>query len=190
MSDFPGARVRNAQDFWRYLDEYREGGTRAVAERLDPRTLEQLEHAAKTAWLPIELDARFVDAVVDEFADDPSDVWRKYTSRFVSGGLMKAVFDGTVRIFGLSLHSIVKAAPRAWQQSYRGCGTMAVHRQEGVDAVVLEVNDLHPMMLQRDGYLMLLRGMFLGLHDLASVEDQMDFAVDRESNQLTAVFRW
>jgi len=40
MSEFPGARARNAQDFWRYLDEYRQGGTRAVAERLDGLTRE------------------------------------------------------------------------------------------------------------------------------------------------------
>ncbi len=123
MVDFPGARVRNAQDLWRFMGERDAERRDRVARRMDPAVLDQIENAVKTAWIPIEDDAKFVDAILDIYGvADSMELWRTYTRRFTETGLMKAFIDGTVRIFGLSLASLARVVPRAWQQSYRGCG--------------------------------------------------------------------
>ena len=162
-----------------------------VAKRLHPEVLEQIETGVKTAWIPIEQDAQFVDAILDVYGiEDGMELWRAYTRRFVETGLMKAFIDGTVRIFGLSLASLSRVVPRAWQQSYRGCGEGKVTVQEGRKAAIVEFTGMHPEQMKREGYFILLRGLILGLHDIVGAKDQLDVAIDRGERSYTLILRW
>ena len=184
------ARVRNAQDFWVYLDEFQPGSREGVRARLSPEVLGLLEHSARTAWIPIAADGQFVDAIVAELGEKRAeDCWRTYTARFVQSGLLKAVFEGAVRLFGLTVGSMAKFAPKGWIQSYRGVGEMKV-KMEGTNRAIVTVEGLHDEFLCRDGYFIMLRGIFRGIHDLADAEDRMEFSVDREGRCVTAVFVW
>lgn len=185
------ARIRNAQDLLVFMESEYPGSREATLSRLRPDLREAMETASRTSWIPLEEDAQFVDAVVDYFGPEPAeDMWLDYSSRFVKTPLQRALFDGAIRIFRLSVGTFVRIIPRVWSTSYRGAGTVDVS-EKGDNWQRLRIADMHPAMTARDGYAILLRGMFRGMYRLAKDDNEdFDMSFDPTQGVLQAEFRW
>lgn len=185
------ARVRNAQDLLVHLEERNEGTRAKILSRLSEPLRETIETAPRTSWIPIEDDARFVDALIEYFGPAGAEsMWCEYSARFVSTPLQRALFDGAARIFGLTVGGLVRIIPRVWSTAYRDAGTVELQDADE-NSKLLVIRDMHPEMCSRTGYLILLRGLFRGMYKLAGDESQ-NFRVNfmRSERLLEAEFRW
>lgn len=191
MSDEATARIRNAQDLLVFMDDHQPGSAEGVLGLLDPRLRELLETASRTLWIPLADDARFVDATIDFFGHyRAEELWLAYTSRFVQTPLQRALFDGAIRVFGLSVGTFVRIIPRVWSTSFRGAGRIDVD-EHGDAWRRLHLLNMHPAMCVRPGYVILLRGLFRGMYRLAKCDDEdFDMVFDAEGRELHAEFRW
>lgn len=191
MSQTGTARIRNAQDLLVFIEAEHPGSREAILSLVRTELREALETASRTTWIPLEEDANFVDAVIAHFGTEAAEqLWLDYAARFVKTPLQRALFDGAIRIFGLSVGTFVRIIPRVWSTSYRGAGEVDVS-EKGEGWQRLRIYDMHPAMTERSGYAILLRGLFRGMYRLAKHEDEdFDMSFDPEAGVLTAEFRW
>ena len=167
-------------------------GTRElVLGALTPEIRNLFETAPRTAWIPLEQDAIFVDAIVGRLgAGLSSEIWTNYTSRFVESPLQRALFDGASRLFGVSVGTFIRITPRVWTTSYRGAGEVDV-TEAGDTWRRLHITDMHPAMCSRPGYMILLKAMFRGMYRLANdPSEDFEMRLDAAGRQLHAEFRW
>ena len=185
------ARVRNAQDLLVFMEPRDPGSVEAVLSTLAPAVREVVESSPRTRWIPLEHDARFVDAIIGHYGVDGSvELFRDYTARFTESPLQRAIFEGARRIFGLSVGTFVRIMPRVWATSYKGAGQVDAS-EKGDHWQRVEIRDMHPAMCTGRGYAIMLRGLFHGMYRLAD-EDRVDFDLDfdRKARVLRAEFRW
>ena len=184
------ARIRNAQDLLVFMEEFEPGSVERCRKHCSPELLELLDHASKTTWIPLETDAEFVDAVVATYGEDRAEeLWFEYSTRFVQTPLMRALFDGAVRLFGLSVGSLLKIVPRIWGTSYREAGEVEFERTSKYTGTLV-MRDLPDAMNDRRGYYILLRGMFRGLYRLTRTREDFDFRHVVRAAEFRATFRW
>lgn len=174
-----------------FMDEGYPGTRELVLGALSPQLRPVFETAPRTVWIPLEQDAQFVDAIVERLGPGlASELWTGYTARFAQTPLMRALFDGATRLFGLSVGSYVRILPRIWTTAYRGAGQLDAS-EAGDDWRRLHITDMHPAMCERPGYLILLRAMFEGMYTLANAsEPDFDLRFDAQGRELHVEFRW
>jgi hypothetical protein len=191
VSESGTARIRNAQDLLVFIEAEHPGAREAILSLVRPELREALETASRTTWIPLEEDANFVDAVIAHFGSRAAEeLWLDYAARFVKTPLQRALFDGAIRIFGLSVGTFVRIIPRVWSTSYRGAGEVDVS-DKGEGWQRLEIRDMHPAMTDRNGYAILLRGLFRGMYRMAkNDEEDFDMQLDPAARVLSAEFRW
>lgn len=173
------------------MDGLHPGSRELVLSRLQPDVRHLFETGARTTWIPLEQDAVFVDAIVAGLGGDLSgELWTAYTARFVQTPLQRTFFDGAIRLFGMSVGTFVRIIPRIWTTCYRGAGELDA-TEVGPDWRKLQINDMHPAMCEREGYLILLRSMFRGMYQLANCDSEdFDMTFDPSARVLAVEFRW
>jgi hypothetical protein len=185
------ARVRNAQHLFEFIAQRNEGFDTAILELMSDEDRTAIFDAPRTAWIPIELDARFVDAVVKHYGTSQAEaLWAEYSARFTRTPLQRAFFEGAVRLFGLSVETFVKLIPRVWSTSFRDVGEPTV-TEHGEGWRRLRLAGLHPTMLSQPGYAILLRGLFRGIYELAGHDDaNFELHEGEDEGELVATFFW
>ncbi len=183
----PGFRVSNAQDFFDFLRRHEPEAADRVLAAIPDAMREFLEHGARTGWIPLELDGAFVDQVVAELGEERArEQWRAFTaSQLTKLPMMRALVDGLIRVFGLSVGTFIRLMPHGWKQSYRDMCHLHIDRSSGEARVTL--GDFAPGVLDHR-YDVLFHGVFLGLFDLANAEPRLDYSVGSE--EIRAVFSW
>lgn len=171
----------------RFLDDTRPDVATALRERVPAATLEALTSAPRTAWLPIEIDGPYVDTFVEILGvDEATLVWREFMrvalaeSRFI-----RTLLQGAIRLFGLSVRSLTQALPNGFRQSHRDVSRVTLDRS-GVPTLTMD--DIAPQVFDYPAYVHAFRGVFLGLYDIAGVEPQLEFIVDREARRIVGRF--
>ena len=103
----------------------------AVIDALGPRTVAQIEDSTRMGWLPLEVDARMSQAVVEVVGRDVAIAWTLTSLRETLASPLFATFVGsTLRLFGFGPVGILKMAPRLWRQAYRGMGRIEIAGDE------------------------------------------------------------
>lgn len=177
-------------DLLEFVGDYRDGAKARIESRLPPDLLEELATATRTAWLPIERDAMVVDSVVQEFGRAGSiEMWRTFTARFSQTKYVKPLFDTAVRLRGLSLRTIARQTPRIWDTSFRDVGEMDVIEQDDRSMVVM-LTETHPVLLEQEGYSLMLQGLYLGLHDMTKTDNRMEFRADPRLRLFQLILHW
>jgi hypothetical protein len=185
------ARIRNAQDLLVFIENRDPGFTEKILARVQPDVRELMETASRATWIPLELDANFVDAIIAQYGPaEAEEMWFEYSSRFVKTPLQRALFDGAIRLFGLSVGTFVRIIPRVWGTSYKGAGKIDVS-EKGEGWQRLHLVGMHPEMCQRPGYVILLRGLFRGMYRLAKCgKEDFSMELDPDARELHAEFHW
>lgn len=179
LSGEPGVAARNAQDLWTFLEVFRPGLQARVRERLPHATLETLDGTIRTAWIKLDLDRHFVDAIITELGEEgAAELWRSFTRRFLANPFVRPFFEATKRLLGLSILSVARQSPRMWDASFRNAGEMTAIEQDD-DSVVLLLTDLHPWLMDHEGYMIAIPSMYRGLYDILGREPNMQWETHR-----------
>jgi len=159
--------------------------------RLPKEFLEFIDSGIRTDWIPLSLDAVFVTEMVATLGPALArDVSRKYMrENLVKSPGLRAIVEGCVRIFGISVCSLLNAVPGSFRQSHRDFGTIEVKRTGDRESMVV-IRDIPPEVMRVDAYPLLFEGVFLGIYDVAGIEPKLDSKVDREDRRIEARFRW
>lgn len=190
LARVPRARAANAKDFLAYLEDLRPGTAAHLRAALPTEVMEAVERSARTDWTSIALDGIYVSEIVRWLGPARArDAWRKFTSeRFIRSPAIRALADGAVRLFGLSVPAFVKYIPAAFEQGFRDCGRVEIAWSESQATVVLE--DIAPEMAQHPSYAVLFEGVFLGIYDLVGVEPLFVFQPFLSERKIVARFGW
>jgi hypothetical protein len=190
MNRHPRARAANTKDFLVFLERVRPGAIADLRAAEPPEVFAIIENSARTDWIDIDSNGIHVTEIVRLLGKESArDAWRKYTSdHFIRSPAIRALFDGAVRMFGLSISSVVKRIPHMFEQSYRDCGRMGVAWREGEAVVRLE--DIPDELARFPAYTVLFHGVFLGLYDVVQTPPRLDYAPELASRHIVARFKW
>ena len=191
MSSEGTARIRNAQDLLIFVEARNPGSSGKILELLRPEVRELMQSAPRGLWIPLKQDAHFVDSIIAHYGQaGAEEMWLDYSARFVETPLQRALFDGAIRLFGLSVGTFVRIIPRVWSTSFRGAGEIDVS-EKGQGWRRLHLVGMHPQMCERSGYVILLRGLFRGMYRMAKVEvEDFQMSFDPRARELHAEFHW
>jgi hypothetical protein len=186
----PRARAANAKDFLAFLEGFRPGTREHLRRALPPEVWEALEATARTDWIPVGLDGPYVTEVVRWLGPEASlAASRAYTSQsLVRSAAMRAIVDGAVRLFGLSVGSLLRIFPVGFQQNYRDFADVQVQRGEGEATVTF--SDLAPAVARHPAYAVLFHGAFVGIYDVVQAEPRLAFRAELDELRIVAHFRW
>jgi hypothetical protein len=190
MARQPAMRTSNARDMFQFLVRNYPAVGQHLRDKLPPHVLERIEHAARTDWIPVELDGQNVDEVLAAMGEGGMrDAYRRFTREaLISSPAMRSIVEGVLRIFGVSVGTLLRALPGAMRQSYRDAFTLEIQRTEHEALVIL--NDIAPEVLRFRGYPIVWEGVFLGAYDIARAEPRLDFKLFRGTRRAEARFRW
>jgi hypothetical protein len=191
MTPRPQARAANAKAFLAFLEGLHPGTTAHLRATLPPEVMEAVEGSARTDWNSLALDGQYVAAIVACLgAEQACAAWRRFAyQEFIRTPAIRAIFDGTRRVFGLSVGALLKVMPLAFHQGFRDFGEMRVTIGER-DATA-EIAELAPEVVRHgEAYGVLFHGMFLGIYDMVQAEPRLDYRVELEARRLVAHFRW
>ena len=190
MARQPAMRVSNARDMFQFLERHYPAVGRHLREKLPPEVLDRIEHAARTDWIPVELDGQNVDEVLAAMGPDGMrDAYRHFTREsLVRSPTVRSIIDGVMRVFGVSVGTLLRALPGGFRQSYRDAFTLDIQRGDNEALVIFD--DIAPEVLRFQGYPIVWEGVFLGLYDLAHTPPQLDFKLLRPARRAEARFRW
>lgn len=158
--------------------------------RLPPEVLEALDHAARTDWIPVELDGQYVDGILAVMGhEDMLAAYRRFTSEaLVRSPMLRSFIDGALRLFGVSVGTLLRALPGGLRQSYRDAFTLAIEHGDHEARVIFD--DIAPEVLRWKGYPIVWEAVFLGIYDIARTPPQLELKLFRGTRRMEARFRW
>jgi hypothetical protein len=186
----PAVRVNNARDYLDFFERDNPALYRHLLTTLPPVVIAGMRSNVRTDWIPVEQDGQYVDAVLAFLGPDGTKAAsRKFlVESLVKSPMMRGMFDGAVRIFGVSVGGFLRLLPHALAQSYRDSFTISLERGDKQGLLVFD--DIAPELLRFSAYPVIWEGIFLGLYDLAHAKPQLDFALDRVERRMRARFHW
>jgi len=115
-----------------------ETASRILAD-LPPQHLRRIERAARTDWLPFEIELTLTRTILASVGEEETRRWSSAAlRRTLDSSMFKPLFDTAVRLFGLSPSSLFKMAPQGWKTTFRGAGEMTV-QPEGPTALTVDL---------------------------------------------------
>jgi hypothetical protein len=190
MSREPATRASNAKDYLQFFARAYPRVHMHVQKTVPPEVLERIERGMRTDWIPIELDGKFVDAILETMGPDGM---KNATREFLAQSLirspgMRSLFEGMLHVFGVSVSAFLRVLPGGLTQSYRDAFTLEVLRGDRETHVIFD--DIAPELLRFNAYPVIWEGLFLGIYDMTKVPPQLDFKLRRDSRRMEARFRW
>jgi hypothetical protein len=183
-------RANNARDYLEFFQRAYPALYRHLRETLPAEVLERIEQGVRTDWIPVEIDGLYVDAVLHYLGPEGTKAAcrRFVVETLVKSPMMRGLFDGVVRVFGVSVGSLLRVVPSGFGQSYQDAFEIEVTR--GEREVLLVFDDIAPELLRFPAYAVIWEGIFLAVYDLAHVPPQLDFKLSRAQRRMEARFRW
>lgn len=133
---------------------------RRVLARMPPEVLQEVEGAARIAWVPLEHDLAITDAIEAELGRDALRRWaRDGVLRAGDTPLLSPLIRSARAIFGMTPHAFLRRAPLAWTLLFRECGRLE-YGARGERSARIELYDAPAVLLASQAYL---EGMSAGL---------------------------
>ena len=173
------------------LEAFQPGSLDHLRATLPREVLEAVEGSARTDWIPVAMHGPYVAAIVRWLGEERAvQVWRRFASdRLIRSPAVRALAEGAVRVFGLSVRSFVRMVPLAFGQGFRDFGTMRLEHGDG--GATLELVDIAPEVLPHfNDYAVLFHGVFLGIYDIVRAEPRLEYRADRAQRRISGHFRW
>jgi hypothetical protein len=189
MDRRPAVRTSNARDSFEFCRTANPELYGHLKTTLPAEVLDRIEKDVRTGWIPVELDAQYVDAVLRYLGpEETKALFRAFlVQSLVRSPMMSGLFHGVRRVFGVSVGAFLRVVPGGFAQSYQEAFTLQLER--GDREAVLVFDDIAPEVL-RAAYPVIWEGIFLGVYDLARATPQLDFRVLRGARRVEARFRW
>ncbi|MGC3997820.1 MAG: hypothetical protein QM767_10135 [Anaeromyxobacter sp.] len=187
-------RASNTLDFLAFMDEVVRPGTRAhLRSALPPEVVKGLLDCLPTDWQDVEtVHGPYVTELVRWLGPEAAaGAWKRYSmERLESRPAYRALVQGAVRLFGLSLGSFVHLMPRIFLQGFRDCFEEARPIQVDARHAILDLR-LAPAVARYPAYATLFHGLLQALPEMAQAKGAtLDWHADLPARRLRATFRW
>lgn len=105
--------------------------------------IERVEAASRLDWIPLSVQLDILAALHDEVGAAGYDAFcATHFGSTVETPLMRSVFEGALRVFGLSPASLYRMFPKSWAMMSEGCGVVVVEGELSKTGTVLRVEQL------------------------------------------------
>lgn len=184
----PAVQASYMKNLFAALDE---GGRLGRLVEADPELIAEVEAAPRTAWLPIALNVRVVEAMARAFgaergitilaecvyAQFDTPLWRN----FVAGG---------IRLLGRDPGSLGRWIPQALKLVFRDCGVWSAERSAPSELTVT-AQELPPELASHELWIRSLAVGFTPLLTLCGASGTSELAtLDADAGSATFVVRW
>jgi hypothetical protein len=183
-------RANNARDYLEFLERAYPALHRHLLETLPRDVLLTIQTTLRTDWIPVDLDGQYVEAIVSYLgAEGTKAACRRFLSEcLVQSPMLRAMFDGAVRLFGVSVGGFLRVLPSAFAQSYKDAFVISLERTDSEGLLVFD--DIAPEVLRFPAYATHWEGILLGIYDLAHTTPRLSFQLSRAERRIKARFRW
>jgi hypothetical protein len=188
----PRTRASNTHHFLSYVEEVIHPGVRQeLRQALPAEVVAALLDGLHTEWLDVEgVHGLYVTELVRILgAEQATMAWRRYVGeRLEARPAYRALMQGAIRLFGLSLGPFVQLMPKIFAQTFRDCFEIRTQ----VEGTTAEIHlDLAPGFARFGAYAQMLHGLLLAVPDYAQARDvAMNFRPDFPGRRVTASYRW
>jgi hypothetical protein len=173
------------------IDGLRPGTRDAVRALVPPRSLEVIDAAAGSSWLPLEHHHWLVDgtlAVLGEAQAVAS--WRAGMTAVFQRPLHKFYVEAAVRLFLGKPGKVIALIPRGWPLTYRDFCEVAFE-QTGPRQAEVRFTDIAPAVFLSPGYLHSWRAICHGILDLERPhQGRTTLETDPSRGAATVRFAW
>lgn len=181
-----GAYLR---DNYAVLDRLGAGIVERVNGRLAAEVRDRIAGAPADAWMPVELDVLLTEAIFAELGEPGlRRANREVFLGAVEGPLLRPIFAGLRRMFGVTPLSLLRLAPRMWSTIYRDCGDLSLDQHEGQHAVVLD--DLPALLMASPQYFVGVSGVIDACFVLTRRTGTVDLELDEQSRRVRWRVAW
>lgn len=186
----PAVRARSARDLLAYVEVFRPGALERVYATMPSASRAVILETPNTGWIPLEHDHFVVDGVVEVLGRDGGlELWRTFLKGHLESPMLRALFEGFVRLFGLTPGTVAGFAPRGWGQAYRDFGALVLD-ERGKGHAAMRIVDIAPQVFDFPNYFISIEGTFGGMLDATDTPGTVEMRVDRASREVSAVLRW
>jgi hypothetical protein len=176
------------KDVLEHLDEFAAGSAELVRRQIPWAAWESLEETRRLEWISVR-EGREVPAAVWRVLghERAHAFFRWLLPREANRPVLRGILRTSVKLFGLSPASFVRAARSAWGLAFQEVGEPHVAFPSLREAV-FELRDVPAVVTEDAAYLWSIAGSFCGVYDLCGVTGAVDLRVDGTTARFT--FSW
>ncbi len=156
-----------------------------------PEAFEQVENTVRSGRIPLAVQLEILEQVEKRFGlQGYLDLCRQHFARTVDTPLVRPIFDGAVRLFGVGPKGVFKMFKRSWSMMSTGTGS--------IDLVSLEPENLDivitglPMEERRaDLFIEGFAATFMGVFDLFGLQGEVELVeLDEQAGRARYKGHW
>lgn len=173
------------------IDRLRPGTRDAVRALVPPASLELIDGAAGSSWLPAEHHHWLVDGTIAVLGvDEAVACWRAGMAEVLQRPLHRFFVEAAVRLFMNEPGRVLQHIPRGWALAYRDFCSVTYHRTAG-DRAEVRFDDVAPVAFSSPGYLHSWRAICHGVFDLERPRDgTTELELDQARAAVVIRFAW
>lgn len=163
----------------------------AVREKA-ARAISHVGQASRVDWIPLTVQLEILSALYAEAGPQGYDAFcAAHFASTVEQPLVKSVFEGTLRVFGISPGAVYKMFGKSWAMISSGCGVVSIEGEPSESGTVLRVKELPVAEPQIDLFVRGFRATFQGAIDVVKKRGSVEFrSFDRGAREATYVATW
>jgi hypothetical protein len=184
----PRMRAWAPKDVLENIDEYRPGTAEQLRREIPWRAWESLQETRKLEWIAVR-EGREVAAAVWRVLghDEAFAFFRWLFPREVTRPVIRGIMRTSIRLFGLSPASFVRAVRGGWGMAFQEVGEPVVSFP-GLRVAVFELQGVPTVATEEPAYLQSVAGSFCAFFDLCGVDGGVDLDIDEDRARFT--FSW
>jgi hypothetical protein len=153
-STLPLIRASNIQQNLKSLNMFSPSISEQIKQQIPEAVLSQVTTAARSEWLPLELDIAVTEAVCKVAGTQNLIDWsRDALVKSADGPLIGPFVRGSLRLFGITPAGLYKLGPKIWSVVYRNCG-IASYKVVASKLVHVTIEGVPMIMRQSNAYLL------------------------------------
>jgi hypothetical protein len=191
MDAEPLVRARFCQEWLELVDKEEEPWRGRFFAALDPALREMIEAATRVAWLPMAVHVKLADLQQEAFGAVRSHAhYRKSFAAALRGPFLGPLVRTGARVMGISIPSIVRWSPRAYQAGFRNMGEL-VGEVLGPQRARLVYNGLPPVCTASNAWMLSSQGSAYGAYDFLGIEGVVRLDTSEKSQgRMTLELEW
>nr|PZN18745.1 MAG: hypothetical protein DIU78_22310 [Pseudomonadota bacterium] len=154
--------------------------------------VERVELASRVDWIPLSIQLEILSALHTEVGPEGYDAFcTAHFAATVEQALVKSVFEGTIRVFGISPAALYKVFGKTWPVIASGCGVISIEGQAAPSGTTLHVTELPMNEREIDLFVRGFRATFQGVLDVVKKQGTVVMrSFDRDAGKAVYFATW
>ena len=170
MDDEPLVRARFLQEWFELVEVEEEPWRGRFFAAVDPKMRQEIDAAARVAWLPMAYHVKLADIQQEAFGAVRSHAhYRKSFAAALRGPFLGPLVRTGARVLGISIGSIVRWAPRGYEGGFKNVGALE-GEVLGPQRARLLYKGLPPVCTASDAWMLAAQGSAYGALDFLRLD--------------------